>query len=109
MTPRPLASLRHIWDWGTTCIALSTTLRCIPFFWTDSGERSIFMGPITRFPSQGPLVRAGFDLEFEDETDSSRTHCEFTATFPSTGKKFSVEAKMRLPGKASVDVGNQLY
>ena len=37
------------------------------------------------------------------------THCEFVATHRRTGKKFSVEAKMRRPDKALIDVGNQLY
>ena len=55
------------------------------------------------------LIQAGFDVAFEDEGDSTATHCEFVATFPRTGKKFSVEAKMRLPNKDSLDVGNQLY
>jgi hypothetical protein len=41
------------------------------------------------------LIRAGFDLEFEDEDDRASSHCEFTATFPKTGKRFSVEAKQR--------------
>lgn len=41
------------------------------------------------------LIRAGFELEFEDEEDGSTTHCEFTATYKRTGKKFSVEAKHR--------------
>lgn len=41
------------------------------------------------------FVRAGFDIEFEDETDGSTTHCEFTATYRRTGKRFSVEAKRR--------------
>jgi SEC-C motif len=41
------------------------------------------------------LLRAGFDLELEDEQDSSTTHVEFTATHKRTGKKFSVEAKQR--------------
>jgi hypothetical protein len=41
------------------------------------------------------FVRAGFDIEFEDESDRSSTHCEFTATFKKTGRKFSVEAKRR--------------
>lgn len=57
----------------------------------------------------GILIRAGFEIEFEDETDSTTSHCELTATFPKTGKKFSVEAKMRGPNKKSADVGNQLY
>lgn len=41
------------------------------------------------------FIRAGFDIEFEDETDGSRTHCEFTATYKRTGRQFSVEAKRR--------------
>jgi len=41
------------------------------------------------------LIRAGFDVEFEDEDDRSSTHCEFTATSRKSGRKFSVEAKHR--------------
>lgn len=41
------------------------------------------------------LIRAGFEIEFEDEDDGSRSHCEFTATFKQTGRKYSVEAKCR--------------
>lgn len=48
-----------------------------------------------------PYIRAGFQLEFEDEQDGSSTHCEFTATSKATGRKFSVEAKHREPGEAS--------
>jgi SEC-C motif len=39
------------------------------------------------------LIRAGFELEFENEDDRSTSHCEFTATYQRTGKRFSVEAK----------------
>ena len=45
----------------------------------------------------GALIRAGFDIEFENEDDRSSTHCEFTATCRTTGKSFSVEAKQRNP------------
>ena len=38
---------------------------------------------------------AGFTVEFEDETDEGRTHCEYTVTHRGTGRKFSVEAKAR--------------
>lgn len=38
------------------------------------------------------LIRAGFSLEFEDEDDRTSTHCEFTATYQATGRRFSVEA-----------------
>lgn len=41
------------------------------------------------------LIRAGFELELEDETDRRSKHCEFSATSIRTGKKYSVEAKMR--------------
>jgi hypothetical protein len=57
----------------------------------------------------GVLVRAGFDIEFEEETDSKISHCELTATCKKTGKKFSVEAKKRELGKTSAYVGHQLY
>lgn len=46
------------------------------------------------------FVRAGFKLDWEDETDNSGTHGEFTATFPATGRKFWVECKMRQPDPA---------
>src|SRR2546428_1938284 len=45
------------------------------------------------------LIRAGFEIEFENEDDRSRSHCEFTATFTRTGKRFSVEAKHRAGNK----------
>lgn len=52
------------------------------------------------------LIRAGFELEFEDEDDRSTSHCEFTATFTRTGKRFSVEAKHRAGSKFGL--GRQL-
>lgn len=45
------------------------------------------------------LIRAGFQIEFENEDDRSTSHCEFTATFAKTGRKFSVEAKHRAGGR----------
>jgi hypothetical protein len=41
------------------------------------------------------LIRAGFDLVLEDETDRSSKHCEFAAISTITGKKYWVEAKMK--------------
>ncbi|KHE92338.1 MAG: SEC-C motif protein [Candidatus Scalindua brodae] len=41
------------------------------------------------------FIKADFEIEFEDETDRSTTHCEFVATHRNTGKKYSVEAKSR--------------
>jgi len=39
------------------------------------------------------MIRAGFDIDLEDEDDRSSTHCEFVATHKDSQKKFSVEAK----------------
>jgi hypothetical protein len=39
------------------------------------------------------MIRAGFELEFEAETDRRTSHCEFTAISSKTGKAFSVECK----------------
>ncbi len=68
------------------------------------------------------FIKAGFELEYEDEGDGSSSHCEFTATSKKTGKKYSVEAKTRAvagvlgkkaeKGKGAKDhfnVRNQLY
>jgi len=41
------------------------------------------------------LIRLGFKLELEDETDEQTKHCEFSAVSKKTGKKYWVEAKMR--------------
>jgi hypothetical protein len=41
------------------------------------------------------LIRAGFDLTLEDETDGDSKHCEFAAVSKRTGRKYWVEAKMR--------------
>jgi hypothetical protein len=39
------------------------------------------------------FIRAGFNIEFENEDDRTTSHCEFSATYRRTGKSFSVEAK----------------
>jgi hypothetical protein len=45
------------------------------------------------------LIRAGFELAIEDETDGNSKHCEFSARSKRTGRKYWVEAKMRVvPG-----------
>ncbi len=41
------------------------------------------------------LIRAGFKLELEDETDANSKHCEFSAISTVTEKKYWVEAKAR--------------
>ncbi|MGA7725587.1 MAG: SEC-C metal-binding domain-containing protein [Opitutaceae bacterium] len=72
-------------------------------------QRDQFYGAYYEAFVIGALLRAGFDVEFEDETDSTTSHCELTATYMPTGEKFSVEAKIRAAGKCTFDVGNQLY
>jgi SEC-C motif-containing protein len=41
------------------------------------------------------FVRAGFDIDYEDESDGSSKHTEFTATHPQTGFRLCVEAKSK--------------
>jgi hypothetical protein len=41
------------------------------------------------------FIRAGFDVKLEDESDSTTTHCEFTATHKTIGLHYSIEAKSR--------------
>lgn len=43
----------------------------------------------------GAFARAGFALDYEDDTDSTRKHVEFVATHPTTGRRFAVECKRR--------------
>jgi hypothetical protein len=54
------------------------------------------------------FILAGFELRLEDESDSTDSHCEFTARSKTSGKSYSVEAKSRGPNKDHVDVGAQL-
>jgi hypothetical protein len=72
-------------------------------------KRDQFFGAFYEAYAAGALIKAGFEIEFEDEADTTTSHCELTATFRRTGKKFSMEAKARGPNKVSIDVGNQLY
>jgi hypothetical protein len=52
-----------------------------------------FEGALYEASVIGTFAKAGFTIEFEDESDSTVSHCEFTATHKITGRKFSVEAK----------------
>lgn len=58
------------------------------------------------------LIKAGFELEFENESDGASKHCEVTATYMVTGEKYSVEAKSREIEAAKSSrpkVGRKLY
>lgn len=54
-----------------------------------------FQGAYYELIVANALIRAGFKLMLEDETDLSAKHCEFAAVSQRTGKKYWVEAKMR--------------
>lgn len=41
------------------------------------------------------MIRAGFDIDFEDEQDNRSKHPEFIATHKATGEKIAIEAKSR--------------
>lgn len=56
-------------------------------------NRDQFEGAVYEAFVIGCFAKAGFSIDFEDEDDSSVSHCEFTATHKETGRKFSVEAK----------------
>lgn len=54
-----------------------------------------FQGAYYELMVANSLIRAGFELALEDETDGASKHCEFSAISKKTGKKYWVEAKMR--------------
>lgn len=62
-------------------------------------DKGNFYGALYETYVAAHFIKAGFDLEFENELDGSTTHCEFTATHKETGRKFSVEAKVIAPKK----------
>lgn len=58
-----------------------------------------FQGAYYELMVASTLIRAGFTLTLEDESDGETKHCEFAAVSSATGKRFWVEAKMRtVPG-----------
>ena len=54
-----------------------------------------FPGALYEVRVAAALLRAGFTLEFQDETDRRTTHVEFVATNIESGARYSVEAKRR--------------
>jgi hypothetical protein len=54
-----------------------------------------FQGAYYELIVANPLIRAGYDLMLEDETDRLTKHCEFAAVSKKSGKRYWVEAKMR--------------
>jgi len=72
-------------------------------------DTTLFRGALYETYVTAEFIKAGYNLEIENEEDSRTTHCEFTAVSPKTGRKYSIEAKARGPNKSNVAVGNQLY
>ncbi|WP_332682674.1 hypothetical protein, partial [Bosea sp. (in: a-proteobacteria)] len=58
-------------------------------------DRRQFQGSYYEISIANALIRSGFDLELEDESDNERKHCEFAARSLGTGTRYSVECKMR--------------
>ena len=54
-----------------------------------------FVGKLFETYAAAAFLKAGFTLAYEDEMKGSESKVEFVATFPKTGKKFSVEVKTR--------------
>lgn len=54
-----------------------------------------FQGAYYELLVANSLLRAGFELELEDEVDDTAKHCEFSARSKATGTLYWVEAKMR--------------
>jgi hypothetical protein len=54
-----------------------------------------FQGAYYELMVANSLIRAGFTLELEDETDQANKHCEFSAVSQTTKTKYWVEAKSR--------------
>jgi len=75
-------------------------------------NRGNFQGAFFETQVAAWLIKAGFELEFEDESDRKSTHCEFTATDTASGEKYSVEAKSReieSSNSSRAKVGRKLY
>jgi hypothetical protein len=60
-----------------------------------SARYDAFIGALFETYAAAAFLKAGFTLEYENERDGASSHVEFTATYPSTGKRFSVEVKAR--------------
>jgi hypothetical protein len=58
-------------------------------------QKELFQGARYELYVAASLIKGGFSVEYEDETDKTKTHCEYIAIHDETGKKFSVEAKSK--------------
>lgn len=58
-------------------------------------QKDQFQGARHELFAEATCLRAGFQIEHENEADRSTRHAEFTATHKATGLKISVEAKSK--------------
>ena len=58
-------------------------------------QKRLFQGARYELYVAASLIKGGFSVEYEDEADKTRSHCEYVATHSETGRKFSVEAKSK--------------
>jgi hypothetical protein len=57
--------------------------------------RDQFLGALSEIRVAGVLIRAGFSVQFHNESDSTKSHVEYDATRVSSGGRLSVEVKTR--------------
>ena len=62
-----------------------------------------FIGKLFETYAAAAFLKAGFTLDYENESDGRSSHVEFVATHPATRKKFSIEVKAR--NRSDVDDG----
>lgn len=58
-------------------------------------HRDLFQGARHELFAEATCLRAGYNIEHEDETDKSKRHVEFTAIHKPTKQKISIEAKSK--------------
>lgn len=71
-----------------------------------SSKSDEFTGKLFETYAAAMFLKAGFTLDYEDESDGNSSHVEFVATYPQTGKKFSVEVKSRNPHAGDAPLGD---
>lgn len=71
-----------------------------------SSKSDEFTGKLFETYAAAMFLKAGFTLEYENEADGNSSHVEFVATYPKTGRKFSVEVKARNPQTGDPPAGD---
>lgn len=62
-----------------------------------------FLGALYETYAAAAFLKAGFDIQYEEESKGKRSYTEFVAVYPQTGRTFSVEAKARNSSGAPQD------